>query len=186
MASCASFPVQLQGSRCPRLAQLGLSPAPPRAHPFPVAGSSACSLQRQTWFLSASSVSSRTVGPANSLHHHPQTSSFPLRVTAAQGTARPLSQPCCPCAAFAQWVLLPGSSWHPPHSNELLCGAEIHFQDPSRLHGWFLLLSPARRHRLLPKSFTFCLISHSSSIAEYRLLAWLPALLPLHRCEGAA
>lgn len=91
-------------------------------------------------------------------------------------TAWPLSHPCCPCA---QWVL-PGrdhnSSLHTLY--ELLCGAEIHFQDPSHIRGWFLLFSPAKCHRLLPKSSTFCLINHSPIMAKHDPLAWLPALFP--------
>lgn len=99
-----------------------------------------------------------------------QSSSFPLGVTAAQGTQQgPSTTPAVPglpllsgCCCLAG-TTTPG---HALHSNELLWDAETHFQDPSHLHGWFLLLSPARLHRLLPKSPTFCLINHPFIIAR--------------------
>lgn len=122
-----------------------------------------------------------------------QTSSFPLRVTAAQGTQHgPSPTPAVPvlpllggCCCLAG-TTTPG---HPPHSNELLCDAEIHFRDSfsrSITSPWLVCPALSSKTPQAPKSPTFCLINHSSITAKYDPLAWLLALLPLCRREGAA
>lgn len=81
---------------------------------------------------------------------------------------------CCPrsttlllshlCASFAQHDDAGAVLWQWPPllpSNELLCDAEIWFQDPSHLHGLFLLLSLSSKMPHAPPQSTHFVLNQS-------------------------